>query len=327
MNRRTPFPVPRRFPAFVVICALIFVAVYGIVVYLYAQSGRSDAGTSIDNSRPGLHVVLTPREVDAAGDRIRFDMHFGAGSEPVVSSDGHTVVDDFRMLLSGADDTEGQVTDFAKGKTVAPTSVQLRTGGTIERWPFDTHPSNTLVLVTTGVDANQDAIAVPADISLGPHHVPGWDITIRPDQNAAALETENGVIVQQYVIEARRATATVAFGIVLIALMVIMPALGLTVAVLVLRGRRKVEIGFLTWNAGMLFATPTLRNFLPGQPPVGSWVDYLVVLWVIAGLILALLISVVAWYRWSTPQPQIEAARRARAVAKGDREKSSDRTS
>lgn len=55
----------------------------------------------------------------------------------------------------------------------------------------------------------------------------------------------------------------------------------------------------MSWMAAMLFATVPLRGFLPGSPPVGSWVDYLVVLWVIAGLIASLVIYVIAWLRWA----------------------------
>jgi hypothetical protein len=48
----------------------------------------------------------------------------------------------------------------------------------------------------------------------------------------------------------------------------------------------------------MLFATVPLRTFLPGSQPIGSWIDYLVVLWVVAGLICGMVIYVSAWWRW-----------------------------
>ena len=42
------------------------------------------------------------------------------------------------------------------------------------------------------------------------------------------------------------------------------------------------------------FATIPIRNFFPGSPPPGSWVDVLVVLWVIVALTGGLLIGVAA---------------------------------
>lgn len=293
----------RRFPYLIVGLAAVFVVLYTVVVLLYAHGGRTDQGTPVDNSQDGLHVVLTPRDVDAASDRLKFDLGFAPGSK-LVSDDGTTVVERFELMLSTSEDTGGRVTRYEQGDPAAPTTIELRSEGAIEKWPFDTHPSRTMLLVSMPVENGEDTVAVPADLTLGVHHVPGWKITIAEDQSGGGV-TADGIAVHQYLIEAERATATIAFGLVLLALMVTMPVLGLTVAVLVLRGRRRVEVGFFTWNAGMLFATPMLRNFLPGQPPIGSWVDYLVVLWVIAGLILALLISVVAWYRWGSQQPDI----------------------
>lgn len=287
----------RRFPYLIVGLAALFVATYAVVVLLYAHGGRTDQGTPVDNSREGLHVVLTPRNVDAASDRLVFDIGFAPGSI-LITDDGTTVVEDFELMLTSSEGVGVHITQYEQGKLAAPTSIELRSGGTIERWPFDIHASKTMLLVSIPSEGD-DAVAFPADLSFGAHHVPGWTITISEDKNGGAT-TADGIKVHEYVIEAKRANATVAFSLVLLALMITMPVLGLTVAILALRGRRRVEVGFLTWNAGMLFATPMLRNFLPGQPPIGSWVDYLVVLWVITGLVLALLISVVAWYKWGS---------------------------
>lgn len=150
-------------------------------------------------------------------------------------------------------------------------SIDLRTTGAIEQWPFDHHASPTKVMVSVPAAGGSDErTAVQSALSLGEHHVPGWVITLRADTTSPPVVAEGNVTIQQYVIETRRASATVAFGIVLLVLMVMLPVLGLTVAILAFRGRRPLEIGILTWNAGMLFATPMLRNFLPGQPPIGD---------------------------------------------------------
>ncbi|GAB3631141.1 DUF4436 domain-containing protein [Microbacterium shaanxiense] len=289
----------RRFPLLVVISAIVFAFVYLAVVLLYAQGGRSDEGSAVDRNQPSTHLVMTPRDVDAVQDRIRVDLSFAQGSL-LASDDGLTTTSDVEIVITSAG--ARQLVGYEENQAVAPMSIDLRTTGAIEQWPFDHHASQTMVLVSVpSTDGSDEQTAVHADLSLGEHHVPGWVITLTADTTSPPLVAEGNVAVQQYIIEARRASATIAFGIVLLALMVMLPVLGLTVAILALRGRRPMEIGFLTWIAGMLFATPTLRNFFPGQPPIGSWVDFLIVLWVIAGLVLALLISVVAWYRAGRP--------------------------
>ena len=80
----------------------------------------------------------------------------------------------------------------------------------------------------------------------------------------------------------------------------------------VYRGRRKFEPAFLSWIAALLFATMTIRNFLPGAPPAGSWVDVAVVIWVMVALTVALFFGVGSWWRYSRPgsgEPTVEPAK------------------
>jgi Zn-dependent protease with chaperone function len=62
-------------------------------------------------------------------------------------------------------------------------------------------------------------------------------------------------------------------------------------------GRTSFLPPFGTWFAALLFAVVPLRNFLPGSPPPGSWVDQAIVLWVLIGLITAMSLFVLAWWR------------------------------
>lgn len=283
-----------RFPYYLILVSLIFVGIYVFVVVLVANNGPT---TKLDNVAPNpdvMQMILTPKEMNASGDRLVADIGFREGG-PVSSPDGRSVTKDISVYLTS--ERSGQELDFIAGRPIAPTQVSLSTTGSIEQWPFDTHFSETLVYVYQPESEGQAEISVPTEMVLGDHDLPGWKITASHMPGSEYVDEENSVVIHTYKISIVRAPATIVFSLVLLALMVMLPILGLTIAVLCLRGKRKAEVGFLTWNAGMLFATPTLRNFLPGQPPIGSWVDYLVVLWVIAALILALLFSVIAWYR------------------------------
>lgn len=66
----------RRFPLFIVVSAVVFALVYLFVVLLYAQGGQSDGGSPVDQSQPSVHLVMTPRDVDATEDRLRVDLSF-----------------------------------------------------------------------------------------------------------------------------------------------------------------------------------------------------------------------------------------------------------
>jgi len=45
----------------------------------------------------------------------------------------------------------------------------------------------------------------------------------------------------------------------------------------------------------MLFAVMPLRNALPDAPPIGSWIDVTVTLWVIAVLVISMLLFISCW--------------------------------
>jgi uncharacterized protein DUF4436 len=61
--------------------------------------------------------------------------------------------------------------------------------------------------------------------------------------------------------------------------------------------RRPFFPPFGTCYAAMLFAVVPLRNFLPGSPPTGAWIDQTIVIWVLLGPAVAMMIYIVAWYR------------------------------
>lgn len=316
-------PVVRRGLGLVLALAAVFVAVYAVVVMLYARGGAMPERTETAIADGGVQFVLTPKDVDPTADRMTAELSFAPGSR-LATPDGLSATSDVEVLVTSTHNR--QLLQYTADQPSAPLAVELKTTGVVEQWPFDVHTISTIVLAYEGPSiatltgdsdegaggggASGAAVASgaaepmprPTETRLGDHHIPGWVISMQPDPREFVVDTADGEqAVQGYVITARRATATVAFGVVVLALLVAMPVLALTVAVLTLRGKRRVEPAFFGWIAGMLFATPTLRGFLPGSPPIGSWVDYLIVLWVIAGLILALVINVVAWYRAQSP--------------------------
>jgi hypothetical protein len=59
-----------------------------------------------------------------------------------------------------------------------------------------------------------------------------------------------------------------------------------------------------------------LRNAFPDSPPIGSWIDVTVVLWVIVLLVIAMLLYINCWWRHLRPdaeQPAPAVAEPARS--------------
>lgn len=275
----------------IAVLALVYIA----VVALYAINDRFAAIEGCDEEPPTDAVLLslTPESVDAVGDRLAATLtvlSFG----PVASADTLLLAEPLTILVSDNDGPRSFT--IAQDEIPSPLSIRLITDGYVERWPFDSHSVDLVVLSLQDVDGVPTAIPT---LLCGSAHVPGWTFS---SQEIAGTEeiVIDGEPVTQVQVTATRSVATVAFGIVILALMAVLPVLGLTVAIVAYRGIRKVEATLMSWMAAMLFATIPLRTFLPGSPPIGSWVDYLVVLWVVAGLVLGLVIYVAAWLKWGT---------------------------
>lgn len=284
---------PRTVIAVTVIIVLV-AAVYLVVIALYASSGRiTVAGADTEPDDDVVVLSITPERVDAASNRIVVSVVPVSTGALRDAEDGLTLDEDFSVLVSGADGTK--TIDYPAHQVISATEVQLVADGYIERWPFDEYTVSTLMIAVHSVDGVVEPMKT---VITGAGRVPGWNVDAEMVGTGETIavdgeQTEASVLS----LTATRNGSTVAFGVVLLSLMIVMPVLVLTVAITVYRGRRKVEATVMSWIGAMLFATIPLRNFLPGSPPIGSWVDYLIVLWVIAGLVAGLVIFVLAWLR------------------------------
>jgi hypothetical protein len=286
----------------VIVGVALLVALYIVVVALYAVSGQVEGPSRPDPDGRHVQLEIQPQSVDAVGQRIpaTLEVTSGGSLDPDNVERGSIPVlsDDLEVLVTGTDGTRNVT--FPADQVLSPVSLRFIADGEVERWPFDTYTVTSTIFAYRTVDGVAQRLAAPEVFATG--SVPGWTMTADLEDLHATIETDAGrVPVDTLVITAHRSGATIAFGIVLLALMVAMPVLVLIVAITVFRGRRKVEASFMSWMGAMLFATIPLRTFLPGSPPIGSWVDFTIVLWVIGALIAGLAIYVAAWLRWSTP--------------------------
>lgn len=293
---RSRTPATRRRRGILVAVSLVaLVAVYAVAVALYALGGRV---TDVDSDEPAewdVKLAVTPQSVDAVRDRLTIQVEV---VEAGPAGNEFALTQTLGVLISGADGD--RMLEFGSSGVPSPVSVELVTDGVVEQWPFDSHTGVTSFVAYRLVDGEPQALRTWATVS---GRVPGWSIDAEPID--IGLEaTFDGVTesVDVALFTATRSGSTIAFGIVLLGLMIAMPVLVLGVAITVYRGRRRVEASFMSWMGAMLFATIPLRTFLPGSPPIGSWIDFLIVLWVIVGLIGGLAIYVAAWFRWS-PAP------------------------
>jgi hypothetical protein len=89
--------------------------------------------------------------------------------------------------------------------------------------------------------------------------------------------------------------AAVLFAVFIMVVMWGLALAAVAVAVSLVARRRRFEAGFTGFLAVLLFAFPTVRNSLPGIPPVGVLFDYAAFFWAEALVALALIALITGW--------------------------------
>lgn len=178
------------------------------------------------------------------------------------------------------------------GKAPAQVTTTIEAHGDPANWPFDSYRTGVISAdVFTGSGANKEKTAARVEATGG---LDGWDATVTRVHDA---EDNNPDVKDDLVITLHRAKGQLIFDVGICLVLISLPVLALWVAIPVALGRTSFLPPLTTWYGAMLFAIVPLRNILPGSPPYGSWVDQAIVLWVLIGLVGALTLFLVGWWR------------------------------
>jgi hypothetical protein len=282
--------------------ALVVAITYVVVVLLYAAGARIVDREITPDSEGAVEVVLSPLAINGPTERISLDVSVDAPPS-MVRENGVEMNTDLVVVVTPVDGTQSITLPKGSVPKITKTTSVLAEGA-VENWPFDHYGATIAVIAYTSDDGETNGIPVHIEWK---GNLSGWDFaaTDRSALSDDTLDLADGtqVPVPLVGLEASRSGSTLAFGFVLLGLLVVMPALVLFVAISAYTGRRKVEATLMSWMGAMLFATLPLRTFLPGSPPIGSWIDFLIVLWVIVGLVMGLAVYVAAWNRWGSRSP------------------------
>ncbi|OBI38462.1 DUF4436 domain-containing protein [Mycobacterium colombiense] len=181
---------------------------------------------------------------------------------------------------------------YPVGKAPAQVTTTIEAHGDPANWPFDSYRTGVISAdVFTGSGANKEKTAARVEATGG---LDGWDATVTRVHDA---EDNNPDVKDDLVITLHRAKGQLIFDVGICLVLISLPVLALWVAIPVALGRTSFLPPLTTWYGAMLFAIVPLRNILPGSPPYGSWVDQAIVLWVLIGLVAALTLFLVGWWR------------------------------
>lgn len=263
----------------------------GLYVALVVTYAAGEATTVVQSpaERPagGVTVILTARTIAAANGTMQVDV--GVDPDDVLLGDDGTPLEPMTVSLDPTEEDADLVYDA--GKRPQTHSATLLFDGDIQDWPFDDYSTPISAFVTVGQGPSARSVDSVIEVGGG---VQGWDLAAGPDPDVPDLFLDASF---------HRSPSIVLFGMTLVVVLVLLPVTCWIVGHKLYRERRLFEAGFLGWIAALLFATIPIRNFFPGSPPPGSWVDVLVVLWVIVALAVGMLIGVAAFIKHPRPTP------------------------
>lgn len=232
-------------------------------------------------------VVLHLQDLDTKEQRLGVKVLFKPDAT-ILNQNLHRLTADTAVRFPSQEDL-GEL-QYPKDKAPEPFDATMDARGDPLHWPFDTYstdPIRVQWLAGAGDSLHYENARVEVD-----GVVDGFAISLERVGDGGPDDPPDEVI-----IKLSRATGPLFFDIGICLVLITLPALALFVAIQMVTRRRPFLPPFGTWYAAMLFAVVPLRNFLPGSPPTGAWIDQGLVIWVLLGLASAMVIYIVAWYR------------------------------
>ncbi|MEH3136827.1 MAG: DUF4436 family protein [Mycolicibacterium neoaurum] len=174
------------------------------------------------------------------------------------------------------------VVKFSEGDRFHTVIQEFALGGSSTDFPFDTYQSFPAIQVL-----GADGAPLPLEVTLSNGDA-FFAVTpaLSPDQGWLSLT-----------LKAERSVPTMVFGVFIMVLMLGLAASAAVLASYVVRTRRGVEYGAYSVMAALLFAMVPLRNAIPGDPPIGSLIDFSAFFIAEAVIAVSLITSVVVGYR------------------------------
>jgi len=276
--------------AFAILVAVIVVYVLSLIaVHLLAKSGpRLPAIDMSQFQKEDTVVQLRVEELKTVANRLSVNV-LVSPKESLIDQDSRVLTTDTAVRLYPETDLGDQL--YPKGKAVAQVATTIVAHGDPGNWPFDTYTTDEISgLVFTGGYRDKVWARMEATGSID-----GWDVNVTRVHDAE--DTENPSSLDDVIITLHRSKGTLIFDLGICLILIALPVLALWVAIPVALGRTSFLPPMTTWYGTMLFAIVPLRNILPGSPPYGSWIDQAIVLWVLIGLVGAMALFLVGWWR------------------------------
>lgn len=294
---------------------MAFAIVYLLALALYANSGRSVVGKIPPEVKNGINLSLQLVSVDSL--RREITMRVAAFPEgDYISESGIGFAKPMRFTFwQAAGDGSSKYVDAKVGQPYVLTEVKFLVNGNPNLYPKDHY-----VYGDSDVDGDskvgQEPFPFISVVELDSKGMPAASVTnqlnpeyknviplgLAEDPEGASgwseiwnLSTQGSTLLMFTTF--KRAGGTLIFVVVVMVMMAVLAAAALSVSIRVYRKPGTIEATMASWQAALLFALVPLRNFLPGAPPIGAWIDMLVFYWVELALMVSMALFTYTWLR------------------------------
>lgn len=253
-------------------------AAYGIVVSLYSSS-LSAPRPAPDPPRAGVALILLMDDVQPVEGQVSGEMILAPGIN-LTDNDGSLRE---RIDVEIAPAVVGAHLTYPAGLAPTAQQVVLPIQGEVQNYPLDTY------------DLTSFGSAYSVNARGERQHLYVMDSTYMSVAGWTSQEVEAPVVKgvagiygdDSFTVTLLRSPSTKMLAALLLAMLICLGTVAALVAIWVYRGRIKADFGPAGWMTAMLFAVLPLRGFFPGSPPIGAWMDILIVFWVILVIMLA----------------------------------------
>ena len=286
-------PMPRRMSRRgAVLLGVVILALIGVLllmVRLYSSEGGVRFTSAGEVANADITALLRPIDLDPQTNMARMQLTFIDVSADLVNDTGQVK----KPMSIWVRDWEGdQEFRFPAGATLGRSQFSVPVDGEEAYYPFDRYQTNVMIDAATMTKQPDGTLTRDATLNVDVRSeggIYGWDTDVTGIPSAAFGA---GAF-----LGFNRAFSVQLFAIALLALMVILAAVGVVMALLVASARRPMEVPLLAWLGSILFALPLLRNSLPGGPPIGANIDIFVFFWVLMAVLASAVTTAVTWIR------------------------------
>jgi hypothetical protein len=274
---------------FGIVGVAVFIAAYVASIVLYVNSGMGHPHQVAESppSSDGTAVTIDVEDIQSDNSLLIANYTVSPGPE-LLDPVTHNLKEDLSLVVTSV--VMASKRTWSTGTLPDVFRVSLPIAGEVADWPFDRYQSGLITGHLLSGAAQEPVIHTVIMID----RLLGWNINV-----AHVNQTD---VLGQYRVDLYRSESTVAFGVVILGVLIALAGIALFVAIQTVRDRRKFQPPMTTWYAAMLFAVMPLRNALPDSPPFGSWIDVTIVLWVIVVLVISMTLYISCWWRHLRPE-------------------------